>query len=193
MKSGVVIEEESERPKAVTVIGWIWLVAAGLYFLRSVVDLVMWRALQPAAPALFREVERRDPEMRLLRPMFEHLTAIKIGQLVAGATVVLLASQFLRLRPRARVAIQVVCWIVLCYVLAFAALWVRIWTRALELAPDDPRFAGSHGRIALVAGLAMSGALSVGLVLMIRSLRSARMRAAFGSSREASSTKTLPG
>ncbi len=56
------MEEEPQRPKAVTVIGWIWVVVGGLYLLRSVVDLVMWKALQPAAPALLREVERQDPE-----------------------------------------------------------------------------------------------------------------------------------
>jgi len=140
---------------------------------------VMWRALQPAMPALLQEVESRDPEIRFLHPLFEHLTAIKIAQLVAGAAVVLLASQFLRLRPRARVAIQAVCWIVLCYVLAFAALWIRIWTRALALAPDDPRFAGSHGRNILALGLGLSAALATGLIVMIVLLRSSQVRHAF--------------
>jgi hypothetical protein len=175
----MVMEEEPDRAKAVTVIGWIWLVVGGLYLLRSVVDLVMWKALQPAAPALFREVEGRDPELRFLRPMFEHLTAIKFAQLAAGAAVVLLAYRFLRLRPRARVAIQAVCWIVLCYVLAFAALWIRIWTRALALALGDPRFAGAHGRIALGLGLGICVALATGLIVMIVVLRSSEMRHAF--------------
>jgi hypothetical protein len=172
-------EEETERPRAVTVIGWVWLVVGGLYFLRSVVDLVMWRALQPAAPALLRELESRDPELRFLRPMFEHLTAIKIAQLIAGLAVVFLAYELLRLRPRARVGIQVVCWIVLCYVFAFAALWIRIWTRALALAPDDPRFAGSHGQISLALGLGLSAALATGLIVMIVLLRSSQMHHAF--------------
>jgi hypothetical protein len=175
----MIMEEEPERPKAVTVIGWIWLVVGGLYLLRSVVDLVMWKALQPAAPALLREVERQDPELRFLRPMFEHLTAIKFAQLVVGVAVVFLAYQFLQLRPRTRVAIQAVCWIVLCYVLAFAALWIRIWTRALALAPGDPRFAGSHGRIALALGLGLSAALATGLIVMIVLLGSSGVRHAF--------------
>ena len=173
------MEEEPERPRAVTVIGWIWIVVGGLYFLRSVVDLVMWRALQPAAPALLREVESREPEIRFLHPLLEHLTAIKIAQAIAGVAVVVLAYRFLRLRPRARVAIQTVCWIVLCYVFAFAALWIRIWTRALALAPDDPRFAGSHGRISLALGLGLSGTLATGLIIMVVLLRSSRMRHAF--------------
>ena len=173
------MEEEPERPRAVTVIGWIWLVVGGLYFLRSVVDLVMWRALQPAAPALLHEIESRDPEIRFLHPLFEHLTAIKIAQAIAGVAVVVLAYRFLRLRPRARVGIQTICWIVLCYVFGFAALWIRIWTRALALAPDDPRFAGSHGRISLALGLGLSAALATGLIVMIALLRSSRMRHAF--------------
>ncbi|HYT31260.1 MAG TPA: hypothetical protein VEO37_01595 [Thermoanaerobaculia bacterium] len=175
----MVMEEEPERPRAVTVIGWIWIVVGGLYFLRSIVDLVMWRALQPAAPALLRELESRDPELRFVRPMFEHLTAIKIAQLIAGVAVVFLAYELLRLRPRARVGIQIVCWIVLCYVFAFAALWIRIWTRALALAPDDPRFAGPHGRLTLALGLGLSAALATGLIVMIVLLRSSQMRHAF--------------
>jgi len=175
----MITEEDPERPRAVTVIGWIWIVVGGLYLLRSVVDLVMWRALQPAAPALLREVESRDPELRFLRPMFEHLTEIKIAQLIGGVAVVFLAYRFLRLRPRARLGIQIVCWIVLCYVLGFGALWIRIWTRALALAPDDPRFAGSHGRISLALGLGLSAALATGLIVMIVLLRSSQMRYAF--------------
>jgi hypothetical protein len=173
------MEEEPERPRAVTVIGWIWIVVGGLYFLRKVVDLVMWKALQPAAPALLREVESRDPEIRFLHPLFEHLTAIVIAEAIAGVAVVFLAYRFLRLRPRARVGIQIICWIVLCYVFAFVALWIRIWTRALALAPDDPRFAGPHGRITLALGLGLSGALATGLIIMIVLLRSSRMRHAF--------------
>jgi hypothetical protein len=179
MKTGVVLEEEPERPRAITVIGWIWIVVGGLYFLRGVVDLVMWKALQPAAPALLREVESRDPELRFLRPMFEHLTAIKFAQLIAGAAVAFSAYQFLRLRPRARVVIQIVCWIVLCYVLALAALWIRIWTRAFALAPDDPRFAGSHGRISLALGLGVSLALATALIVVIVLLRSSDVRHVF--------------
>jgi hypothetical protein len=49
--------EERERPKAVTVIGWLWLVLAGLYLLRSLVDLVIWKALGPAAPTLLGAIE----------------------------------------------------------------------------------------------------------------------------------------
>jgi len=173
------MEEEPQRPKAVTVIGWIWVVVGGLYLLRSVVDLVMWKALQPAAPALLREVERQDPELRFLRPLFEHLTGVKIAQVVAGAAVVLLAFQFLRLRPRARVGIQIVCWIVLGYVVSFAALWVVIWARALALAPGDPRFSGSHGQITLGLGLGVSVAFATGLIVMIVLLRSSQVRHAF--------------
>lgn len=175
----MVMDEEPERPRAVTVIGWIWIVVGSLYFLRSMVDLVMWKALQPAAPALLREIESRDPEIRFLHPLFEHLTAIKFAQAIAGVAVVFLAYRFLRLRPRVRVGIQIICWIVLCYVFAFAALWIRIWTRALALAPDDPRFAGPHGRLTLALGLGLSAALATGLIVMIVLLRSSQMRRAF--------------
>src|SRR5260370_33267587 len=100
----MVMEEEADRAKAVTVIGWIWLVVGGLYFLRSVVDLVMWKALQPAAPALLREVESRDPEIRFLHPLFEHLTASKIAQATAGVADGVCAYQCAWLPPAGPVA-----------------------------------------------------------------------------------------
>jgi len=172
--------EERERPKAVTVIGWLWLVLAGLYLLRSLVDLVIWKALGPAAPTLLGAIERREPELAFLRPLFEHLTQLKIAQALAAIAVGFLAYQLLRLAPWARVAVQVICWIVLAYVVGFSVLWVRIWMTAPVQGEADPRLAGfSHGTIGLLVGFGVCLALAVGLVVMIALLRSSRVRGAF--------------
>ena len=39
--------EESPRPKAVTVIGWLWLVLGVLFLFRTLVNMVIWRMLKP--------------------------------------------------------------------------------------------------------------------------------------------------
>jgi hypothetical protein len=46
-------EEGAERPKAVTIIGRVWLVVAVLSLCRVLVNLAVWTVLQPDAPSLF--------------------------------------------------------------------------------------------------------------------------------------------
>ena len=180
-------EGEAERPRAVTVIGWVWLVAAVLFLLRSLLDLVIWKMLQPAAPSLFAAAERQSPQMSFLRPLFEHLTTVKIIEAVAAAAVVVVASQFLRLRAWARVAVQAVCWLTLGYVVSFAVLWVGIWTHMTAEPAGSPMSSSySHRTIGLVGGIAVCLFFAAGLVAMIALLRSSRVRTAFNPPRSSS-------
>jgi len=52
-KSVMLPEEGAERPKAVTIIGRVWLVVAVLSLCRVLVNLAVWTVLQPDAPSLF--------------------------------------------------------------------------------------------------------------------------------------------
>lgn len=165
-------EEDVERPKAVTVIGWIWLVLAVLWLFRSLVNLVVWKVIQPAAPTLFGVVGTRSPQTWFLRPLFEHLTMVMTLQAIISFAVGVSAWQFLRLRPWARVAVQTVCWIVIAYVTAFAILWTMVWTRAA----GEPETLPTSG---FVAGLVICLALAAGPAVMISLLRSSRVRDAF--------------
>lgn len=168
-----------ERPRTVSLIGWGWLIFGSLLFLRSLLDLVIWKVLAPATPSLVAFLDEHEPQNQLVRPLFESLATIKIGEAVFAALVVLIASQFLRLRPWARRALQAACGVVLLYVLAFAAFWSWLWPRvAAERArhPDVPHGLSTLG---LVAGLVICLALAAFLGKMIVVMSSARVRAAF--------------
>lgn len=168
--------EEPVRPRAVTAIGWLWLVAAVLFLLRAVLNLVVWRILQPDMPGILALDAEAATRLRFLRPVFEHLTEIQAAEAILSAAVIVLAIEFLQLREWARVGVQAVCWLALVYVAAFGSFWFWLWKR-LVVAPHS--LTGSSERIGLIAGLAFCLAAAAGLVVMIALLRSSRIRAAF--------------
>lgn len=170
--------EETPRPRAVTVIGWLWLVLGFLFLARALVNMVVWKMLQPDFLAFvdaFGDVP--TPQRRLLRPLFDHLTALQAGEAVLSAAVIVIAIALLRLRPWARVGMQAVCWMVLVWVAAFGAFWVWLWQSVAAAVPAS--HASSFATIGLTVGLAVCLAGAAGLVAMIASLRGPRVRSAF--------------
>lgn len=170
--------EEDARPMAVTVIGWLWLVLGVLFLCRALVNLAVWKILQPdmlGFLAAFGEVP--PTQQRMLRPLFEHLTALQTCEAILSATVIVLAIQLLRLRSWARAGMQAFCWLILVSVAAFGAFWVWLWRSVTAAVP--PSHAGSFGRIGLVVGLAFWLAVASGLAVMIALLASSRVRDAF--------------
>jgi hypothetical protein len=173
-------QEEPERPKAVTVIGRLWLIVAGFFVAQNVVDLILWKILQPAMPSLLELARQREPQTRFLGPLLEHYAAWKTIQILLAASVGIAAFFFLRLRPWARLAIQAVCWIVLFYFAAFGVFWTRIWGRAfVESVKTRSLSARSHGAITFLAGVGVCLAIVAGLTWLIGLLRSRRVKAAF--------------
>jgi hypothetical protein len=170
--------EETSRPRAVTVIGWLWLVLGVLFLSRALVNLVLWKILQPDMLGfleMFGEVP--PPQQRMLRPLFEHLTALQTCEAILSAATIVLAIQLLHLRPWARVGMQAVCWFALVSVAAFGAFWV--WLLRSVAAAVASTHASSFERIGLVVGLAVCLAAASGLAVMIALLASSRVREAF--------------
>jgi hypothetical protein len=163
--------KELERPKAVTVIGWIWLVLAAISFFKTIVNFIFWVALKPAIPSLVAMAAREDPMARYLNPLLEHYSLVLAVQALLAAAVGISAYFLLRLRPWARVAIQTVCWLGLVYLACFAVFWLFIMSRAAAAHPRGP--------VPTSVGIAVCLALAAGLAVMIGSLRSRRLRAAF--------------
>jgi hypothetical protein len=174
-------KEEMKRPRSVTLIGRVWLVLAVLYMLRTLVNLIFWKLLQMGAPVLLRSIAEQSPYAWLLRPLFQHLTALMSTQVIASALVAFSAYQLLRLRAWARVVIQAVCWFALAWVLLFTAFWAWFWPRvaAAQASADPPLSAHSYGRIGLTAGVVICLAVGAGLAVMIALLRGSRVREAF--------------
>jgi hypothetical protein len=162
---------ELQRPKAVTVIGWIWLVLAALSLFKTIANFIFFVVLKPAIPSLVALAPREDPWTRYLNPILEHYTYILGFQALLAAAVGISAYFLLRLRPWARVAIETTCWLGLVYIACFAAFWLFVMSRAAAARPS--------GRVPTSAGVVVFVALAAGLAVMIGMLRSRRTRAAF--------------
>lgn len=171
-------EREQTRPATVGRIGWGWLVFGAILLVRSLLDLVVWRVLAPAAPSLIALLDPTRPEIRLVRPILDHILTIKAIEAAFAVVVILVASQFLRLRPWARPALQIVCGVVTFYVLAYAAFWAWLWPR-LESQHSRPREAAGSGPLLGVVIVLVILAIAWLLVRMIRTMSSARVREAF--------------
>ncbi len=169
-----------QRPTAVSVIGWIWLVFAGYLLLRSLFDLVAWRVLAPLRPTLLAAFPATAPGLERLSALFEYISVFHAAKAVFAAFTVVAAWRLLGLREWARVGMQVVGWIELAYVLGFAAFWMWLWPRVAAAKARDPQFtAHSYGTLGLIGGLAVCGLLAAALVLQIAVLRTSRVRASF--------------
>ncbi len=171
--------EGAERPKAVTIIGRLWLVLAVVFLCKAVVNLAVWKVLQPDAPSLIGDALANAPKLSFMRPLLSHITAVITVQALWWVFVGVAAFGLLRLRPWARVAIQGICGLLLVYFLGFETFWAVVWP---NLPPQSARAAAlgaSYRSLALVAGLSVGAAVGAGLIWMIVLLRGPRVRAAF--------------
>jgi hypothetical protein len=175
-------EEVTERPKAVTVIGRLWLVVAVLLLGKALVNLAVWTVLKPDAPSFIRDALAQMPRFRLVRPLFAHLTAVITMQALWWIFVGVAAFALLRLRPWARVAIQGICCFLLVYSVAFEIFWAAVWPTLPPGSAGAMPLGASYRTVALVGGLAVGAAVAAGLIWMIVLLRGPRVRAAFETS-----------
>lgn len=173
-------EEGAERPRAVTVIGRLWLVVAVLLLGKALVNLAVWTVLKPDAPSFIKDALAQTPRFQ---PLFAHLTTVMMIQALWWIFVGIAAFALLRLRPWARVAIQWVCCFLLVYSVAFEIFWAAVWPNLPAGNAGAMTLEASYRTVGLVAGLAVGAAAATGLIWMIVLLRGPSVRAAFGTSR----------
>jgi hypothetical protein len=171
--------EGAERPKAVTIIGRLWLILAVLFLCKALVNLAIWEVLQPDAPSFIRDALAQTPRFRFARPLLTHITAVMTVQALWWVFVGVAAFGLLRLRPWARVAIMGVCSLLLVYSTGFEVFWAVVFPTLPARGGGAIAFGTSYRTLALVAGLAAAAVLSAGLIWMIVLLRGPRVRAAF--------------
>ena len=166
-----------ERPRAVTILGWAFLVVSVLAFLRSAINVLILLVLESQASELLSRLSAAAgpfvPEWVL-----RHTRAIWAGQAVLAALVAAAAWSFLSLKPWARLCLQGLCWAGLSLVACVATLWTRVWTAHGAASTAIPQTATRHGQI-LTVGLSILGAWAVLLGLALYVLRSAPVRLAF--------------
>jgi hypothetical protein len=176
------LPEPSERPRSISVIGWVSLVFSALLASKALIDIAVWKAMGSAVPSLLGRA--RDPSLDLpyVRTVLAHLTEIKLAQAAAWVVVAVIAIGLLRLKPWARVGMQIVGAGVLLYFAGLLVLWARAWNSPGLDSAVPPLSEAS--RLTLLAGGMAMGLILAGIVLsMILVLRRPRIREAFDNAR----------
>ncbi len=162
-----------------SVIGWTALVIAGFFVARALIDLVIWRVMRPAIPALLETSLGREPAPPHLRFLLEHLTELKLAQACFWSFVAASAIGLLRLRPWARVAMQAACGVLAGYCAVVALFWIRAWSLSPRESPQSGQLSDAHRAILLSGALGLCVLFASGLAAVVLLLRGERVKAVF--------------
>ena len=165
------MRQSAVRPARVTILGWLYLVAAVLTVLSG--------AMGWAAFTVIREHAGGNaplwPPSVLGRLLFQHFGELTLAQIAIASFVGVAAVQFLRLRPWARAVLEGATWFTLAYTLAFGVFWELAWTHGPWSAPETPT---AFLIVGAIMGIAITVAIGgvVGMLLWL--LRSETVRQA---------------
>ena len=173
--------EAGELPKAVTVIGAVWLILGVLRFFGGLLGLILWKVGGMkdllAGPKPFSGL----PMERVLRWAFRNFGVEVTVQMLVGLAVVVCAVGLLRRHPWARPAVETLCWLGLIFIFCFSVFWVFLWTNVLGAAAAEPP---SMRPLSVGLTLLINGVVAFAFVAMIRALRRPDVRAVFRKARD---------
>jgi hypothetical protein len=91
------------RPRAVTVLGWIWLVVAALQFLEGLLGIVVWKVGGlDDLPTLRIRTENLPVEIAHVGPALRYALPSLLARIVIAGLAVWAAFELLRMKPWAR-------------------------------------------------------------------------------------------
>jgi len=164
------------RPAAVGVTGWLCVVLGGVMILSAALlalGAFARRSLEGQGIDPFAGLEEGlDP---LSRMILRNLETLSVVQALLGVATLVIGLGFLRLRPWARPALEVLVWVTLIASLASGAWGILAWLGPGGSGPVP--FPG--GVAAAAAGIVLTLAQCVVCALLIRYLRTEEIRRLF--------------
>lgn len=114
--------QPSPRPRAVSIVGWVWLVLAGLRFVNGLLGLIVWKVGGIDRMA-FLKFSADSLRIRIagLETFVQHAGAILAAQIVIAGAVAWIAFELLRMKPWARTALRAVAAVGIVFTLGVAA------------------------------------------------------------------------
>lgn len=169
-----------ERPTAVTIIGWVFIVSGALALTAAVMGLAAWWAVPPPRSARLLQPPPDAPlPIVWVSALLDVFGGLATAQGAAGAVAMIAGAQFLRLRRWTRPVLEALAWLALVFVVGFGLVWVSTWISVTARMPDT---GGVPQRIFTMMGVMMGLGTAVvwGLLLavIIMLLRSAAVRRA---------------
>jgi hypothetical protein len=164
------------RPEGVAVTGWLCAVTGGLSVIAGAIFALagaLVRALEQQGTDLFANAgAAMDP---LSRELINHFEVVATALVILGLASLIIGIQFLRMRPLARPALELLAWAILAatFLLEVAAL--------IAGSRRGGPAAGRNWVSSPITSLVLSLLQVLACVLVIRFLRTAAIRAAFRS------------
>ena len=163
-----------ERPEGVALTGWLCVIVGGLTALSGVFFALVGalvKALSRQGTDLLTQADTAlDP---LSRALLDHFEAVAATFIVLGLASLIIGVEFLRMRPSARPALEILAWVVLVgsVIVEVAALAV---SRQGSESPAPANWASSP-----ITSLVLTLLQILACVLIIRFVRNPSIRAAF--------------
>lgn len=167
-----------ERPRAVTIVGWIWLVAAALRFLNALLGLLVWKVggLDRGLPFLALHSGELKLRILALDKMMRNATWILVLQVLVAAALGYAAFELLRQKGWAKSVIVAASWIGIA---VMAGVGAYVYASTVQVALESPEAASEIRTAGIAAGVfvALMGALFFGGTIFL--LRRPDVRRAF--------------
>ena len=167
-----------ERPRTVTVVGWIWLVAATLRFLNGVLGLFVWKVggLDRGLPFLALRSSQLKLRILGLDTMMRHAAGILVLQVLVAAALGYAAFELLRQKAWARRVVEAASWLGIA---VMAGVGAYVYASTVQVALESPEAASEIRAAGIAAGVfvALLGAVFFGGTIFL--LRRPDVRRAF--------------
>ena len=170
---------QGKRPTSVSVIAWTWIITGGFMAFSGIMGLLMFAAI-PSLPSQL-QAPNMPQGFGFMMGMFGYFGWLVAAQLVLAVVAIVAGIQFLKLRPWARAALEILSWISLIYVVGFGVFWVSTWSLMTGQFPqqqDAPFDMETFRIIGLAMGAFITLTFAVPLAIMIKYLRGKVIREA---------------
>lgn len=175
----------NERPTGITVIGWIWIILGAVVLFGSLIDILLFGFI-PATSGNYSFSSSgygSDPQtmynlFQAVFIFFRHWWIFLTLQLVVGGLSLIGGIAFLGLKEWGRILLEILSWFYLIYNIAAGALWVYMTSYLRNIMTGNMQGTGMASDLTWVLtvfGLSILLAFCVGIVLMIRYLRSRKV------------------
>jgi hypothetical protein len=174
------METITKRPKSVTVIGWLFASTGGFLILGALWGMILWKLLTAKlGESVVTQIYTPPPPLGIIGiSPFAYMLLLAILQMGGGMFFLIAGIQFLGLRAWARTALEGISWVWVVYTV-ISGIWgvYRVttldWATLLEGLPMDTE---AMKRFGLIASVVATALWTVLLIVIIRYLRSEKVR-----------------
>jgi len=173
------MDARAERPAAVTVIAWVFIVLSGMMTLSGFAGWFSYTFVIKEMTAKAQPVVPSDASIptRIIRSLFQYFDVLALVQIAIAVLVLIAGIRFLKLRAWSRTVLEAFSWLALAAIIGFGTLWVAEW-----LGSASRRVPGSippmFDVVGVIMGIIFTLVWAVPFVVIIAFLRGKKIRGA---------------